>query len=571
MSLVALNDSPQNVLVLGSGGREHAIVWKLAQSPKVGHIFVAPGNGGTASFSPKVSNIAVDGPGFTGLVKFALANAVNLVIPGPEQPLVDGATDIFRRAGIPCFGPSARAAQMEGSKAFSKDFMARHAIPTAQYRNFTDYEEARAYLQSIDHDVVIKASGLAAGKGVLIPTSKEEALQALATVMVDKEFGDAGSEVVIEEFLTGQEISILAFADGYTIYQCPPAQDHKRAYDGDEGPNTGGMGCYAPAPVASPELLAQVQRTILQPTIDGLRRDGIPFVGMLFTGLMLTPDGPKVLEYNVRFGDPETEVVLPLMDSSCDLYEVMLACVEGRLDSVPLTFSPGYAATVVMASAGYPGPYPKGKVISFTPPAEDTMVFHAGTIATADDTIVTSGGRVLTVTGTGPTLPEALGLAYAGVHTVEFEGAFYRKDIGHRALTFLKEAAENPIKGLTYAAAGVSINAGNDLVDKIKAVVKSTRRPGTDSEIGGFGGVFDLKATGYKDPVLVSATDGVGTKLKLAHALGIHNTVGIDLVAMQVNDVVVQGAEPLFFLDYYACGHLDVDAAHQFIAGVARG
>ncbi|KAJ1926532.1 hypothetical protein IWQ60_003707 [Tieghemiomyces parasiticus] len=564
---------PTNVLVLGSGGREHAIAWKLAQSPKVDHIFVAPGNGGTASVSPKVTNITVEGPGFTSLIKFALAHSVSLVIPGPEQPLVEGATDLFKRAGIPCFGPSLRAAAMEGSKAFSKDFMQRHQIPTAAYRNFTDYEAACAYVRSVDHDVVIKASGLAAGKGVLMPQSQEEALAALRSVMVDREFGVAGDEVVVEELLTGQEISVLAFADGYTIYQCPPAQDHKRAYDGDQGPNTGGMGCYAPAPVASAELLDEVQRSILQPTIDGMRREGFPFVGMLFTGLMLTPQGPKVLEYNVRFGDPETEVILPLLAPTCDLYDVFTACVEGRLDSVKLEFTQASAATVVMASAGYPGAYPKGLPISLGPLGPDTLVFHAGT-QTDGDRVVTSGGRVLTVTGVGETLPLALATAYAGAQLISFEGAFYRRDIGHRAIAYLEareEAGKAAGPGLTYADAGVNIDAGNELIDRIRAEVKSTRRPGTDSELGGFGGLFDLKATGFRDPVLVSATDGVGTKLKIAHAMGIHDTVGIDLVAMQVNDVIVQGAEPLFFLDYYACGHLDVDAARAFIGGVAEG
>ncbi|KAJ1655240.1 hypothetical protein IWQ61_004975 [Dispira simplex] len=558
-----------NVLVIGSGGREHALVWKLAQSPQVAHIYVAPGNGGTANVSSKVSNINIGVSNFQGLVDFAREHDVSLVVPGPEQPLVDGITDTFKKAGIPCFGPSGKAARMEGSKAFSKDFMHRHGIPTARYRNFTDFVAAKAYVQSIDFNVVIKASGLAAGKGVLMPQSREEALQALRSVMVEREFGDAGQEVVVEEYLEGEEISILAFSDGYTVVQCPPAQDHKRAYDGDQGPNTGGMGCYAPAPVAPPALLAQIHKNILQPTVDGMRRDGYPFVGMLFTGLMLTPQGPKVLEYNVRFGDPETEVVLPLLTPECDLLAILMACVEGRLDSVQLKFSPHSAATVVLASAGYPGSYPKGKAITVGSVDDGTTVFHAGTTMGSNG-LVTSGGRVLTVTGVDTTLEHALQRAYQGVTAVHFDGAFYRKDIGHRALALLKQRSVESI-GITYADAGVNIDAGNELVDRIKSVVKSTRRPGTDSEIGGFGGVFDLKQTGYTDPVLVSATDGVGTKLKIAHATGIHHTVGIDLVAMQVNDVLVQGAEPLFFLDYYACGALDVQTAQEFITGVAAG
>ncbi|KAJ1946882.1 Bifunctional purine biosynthetic protein ade1, partial [Kickxella alabastrina] len=561
------------VLIIGSGGREHALAWALAKSGKVSKVFVAPGNGGTATASDKIENVDIghSKSDFPALVKFAQAQNVGLVIPGPEQPLVDGVTDAFKSVGIPTFGPSAKAAHIEGSKAFSKDFMKKHNIPTAAYGNFTDYEQARAFIQAASFDVVIKASGLAAGKGVLMPTTKEEALQALKSVMVDREFGSAGDEVVIEELLVGQEISVLAVSDGYTVVSFPAAQDHKRAYDGDAGPNTGGMGAYAPAPVATAQLLKAIHKTVLQPSIDGMRRDGFPFVGCLFTGFMLTADGPKVLEYNCRFGDPETEVVLPLLADSCDLAEVFLAAAEGRLDAVPLEFKDGFAATVVLASEGYPGAYPKGREISIGALAEGTQVFHAGT-QRKGDSVVTSGGRVLTVTGVSDTLQGALDRAYASVKAVKFEGGFYRSDIGFRAVEYLQKTGTNkPSGGLSYADAGVDIDAGNRLVDLIKPIVKATRRAGTDSDIGGFGGVFDLKATGYKDPVLVSATDGVGTKLKIAHEMKIHDTVGVDLVAMQVNDIIVQGAEPLFFLDYYACGHLDVEATRDFVKGVADG
>ncbi|KAJ2862643.1 Bifunctional purine biosynthetic protein ade1, partial [Coemansia asiatica] len=336
------------ILVIGSGGREHALAWALAKSSKVGKVFVAPGNGGTATAGDKIENVAIghNPSDFPALVDFAQTQEVDLVVPGPEQPLVDGVTDAFKKVGIPVFGPSAKAAYIEASKAFSKDFMKKHNIPTAAYGNFTDYEQARRFVQEASFDVVIKASGLAAGKGVLMPTSKEEALQALKSVMVDREFGSAGDEVVIEELLVGQEISVLAVSDGYTVVSFPAAQDHKRAYDGDAGPNTGGMGAYAPAPVATLQLMKSIHETVLQPSIDGMRRDGFPFVGCLFTGFMLTADGPKVLEYNCRFGDPETEVVLPLLDDSCDLAEVFLAAAEGRLDAVPLKFKDGYAATV---------------------------------------------------------------------------------------------------------------------------------------------------------------------------------------------------------------------------------
>ncbi|KAJ1829698.1 Bifunctional purine biosynthetic protein ade1 [Coemansia sp. RSA 2599] len=567
-----MSSAQLKVLVIGSGGREHALAWALAKSSKISKVFVAPGNGGTATAGDKIENVAIghSPSDFPALVDFARTQEIDLVVPGPEQPLVDGVADVFKKAGFPVFGPSGKAAYIEGSKAFSKDFMKKHSIPTAAYGNFTDYEQARQFVQEASFDVVIKASGLAAGKGVLMPTSKEEALQALKSVMVDREFGSAGDEVVIEELLVGQEISVLAVSDGYTVVSFPAAQDHKRAYDGDAGPNTGGMGAYAPAPVATPQLMKSIHETVLQPSIDGMRRDGFPFVGCLFTGFMLTADGPKVLEYNCRFGDPETEVVLPLLDDSCDLADVFLAAAEGRLDAVPLKFKDGYAATVVMASEGYPGSYPKGRAITFGSLAEGTQVFHAGT-KRADNTVVTSGGRVLTVTGVSDTLQGALDRAYASVKAVSFEGGFYRSDIGYRAIDYLKQQADGQKSGLSYADAGVDIDAGNRLVDLIKPIVKATHRAGTDSDIGGFGGVFDLKATGYTDPVLVSATDGVGTKLKIAHEMKIHDTVGIDLVAMQVNDIIVQGAEPLFFLDYYACGHLDVEATRDFVKGVADG
>ncbi|KAJ2786088.1 hypothetical protein H4R18_000120 [Coemansia javaensis] len=562
-----------SVLVVGGGGREHALAWALAKSPRVGRVYVAPGNGGTGAAGGKIENVAIghERGDFGELVRFAQAQGVGLVVPGPEQPLVDGIADAFRRVGIATFGPSARAAAIEGSKAFSKDFMARHGIPTAAYGNFTDYEQACEFVRRAEFDVVIKASGLAAGKGVVIPASKAEALAALKAVMVDREFGAAGAEVVVEERLEGEEISVLALSDGYTVAAFPAAQDHKRAHDGDRGPNTGGMGAYAPAPVATPELMAALHATVLKPSVDGMRRDGFPFVGCLFTGFMLTPAGPRVLEYNCRFGDPETEAVLPLLDDACDLAEVLLAAAEGRLDAVPLRFRPGYAATVVVASAGYPGPYPKGLPIDLgTDHVPATHVFHAGT-AREGDAVVTAGGRVLAVTGVCDTLQGALDAAYARVRAVRFDGAFSRSDIGFRALARLAAAAGAAPAGLSYADAGVDIDAGNRLVDMIKPIVKATRRAGTDSDIGGFGGVFDLKAAGYADPVLVSATDGVGTKLKIAHEMGIHDSVGVDLVAMQVNDIIVQGAEPLFFLDYYACGRLDVDAARDFVRGVADG
>lgn len=352
------------VLLVGNGGREHAIAWKLLQSPRIEHIFVVPGNGGTANIPKVTNNSAIKQEDFPALVQFAKENDVNLVIPGPEAPLVAGIVDYFEKHagnGVKCFGPSEAAARMEGSKTFSKDFMKKHNIPTAAYENFSDYQKAKDYLNTISHNVVIKASGLAAGKGVIIPQSKEEAHAALKDIMLDREFGAAGDEVVVEEFLEGDELSILTFSDGTTIKSLPPAQDHKRIGDGDTGPNTGGMGTYAPTRIAPPSVIEAVHKDILQPTIDGMKSDGFVFKGVLFTGLMMTKSGPKVLEYNVRFGDPETQSLLALMDS--DLAEAMVACAEGRLRDVEVSVSAKSAATVVVAAGGYPGSYAKGTVM----------------------------------------------------------------------------------------------------------------------------------------------------------------------------------------------------------------
>ncbi|KAF8518008.1 aminoimidazole ribonucleotide synthetase [Hysterangium stoloniferum] len=556
------------ILIIGSGGREHALAWKLAQSTIVESIYIAPGNGGS-TFGKKCSNVNISSKDFPSLIKFAQEQEVNLVVPGPEQPLVDGIEAVFRKVGIPVFGPSAPAARMEGSKAFSKEFMARHSIPTAEFRVFEKerYEEAYAYVKNSAHRLVLKASGLAGGKGVLIPETTEEALEALKQILVNDEFGSAGSEVVIEEYLEGPELSVLAFSDGYTILPLPAAQDHKRIGEGDTGLNTGGMGAYAPAPVATPEVMQRILKESLQPTICGMRREGFPFVGLLFTGFILTSTGPKVLEYNVRFGDPETEALMLLLDDKTDLAAIMLASVEHRLDSITISIRDGVAVAVIIASKGYPGSYSTGKHITFGEDISDTVVFHAGTSRSGDE-VVTAGGRVIAVAAFATTLQEALKLAYTRINAVEFEGKTYRKDIAHRALAF---AQGTKTKGLTYAAAGVSVEAGNSLVENIKPFVRSTQRPGSDGVIGGFGGVFDLKAAGYHDPILVSGTDGVGTKLRVAFEVGVHDTVGIDLVAMSVNDLIVQGAEPLYFLDYYACSKLDVPVASSVIRGIAEG
>jgi phosphoribosylamine--glycine ligase / phosphoribosylformylglycinamidine cyclo-ligase len=562
-----MNMSYIRILLVGNGGREHALAWKLGQSPLVESIIAVPGNGGTST-CPKVTNdTSVKPDDYPGLVALAQKHNVNLVVPGPEAPLVDGIEGYFKAAGIRCYGPSKLAARMEGSKTFSKDFMKKYNIPTAAYENFSNYEDAKKYLDSINHHVVLKASGLAAGKGVIIPTTKQEAQAALKEIMLDKEFGSAGDEIVIEEFLEGDELSILSFSDGYTIRSLPPAQDHKRIFDDDQGPNTGGMGCYAPTNIATKELVAEIERAVLQPTIDGMRKERFPFVGTLFTGLMITKDGPKCLEYNVRFGDPETQTLLPLMSKDTDLAEIMIACTEGWLDSISVKVDAKSSATVVVAAGGYPGAYSKGTPMTVDTPPADTNIFHAGTVI-KDTQLQTSGGRVIAAQATAENLEEAVKKAYAGVGCIKFDKMFYRKDIAHRAFRPTASTKE----ALTYASAGVNIDAGNEFVERIKKAVASTKRPGADAEIGGFGGEVDLHAAGYVNaPIMVGAIDGVGTKLMVAQALNKHDTVGIDLVAMNVNDLVVQGAEPLMFLDYYGCSKLKLENAAAFVEGVAAG
>ncbi|XP_072245833.1 trifunctional purine biosynthetic protein adenosine-3 [Leuresthes tenuis] len=555
----------ERVLVVGGGGREHVLAWKLAQSPQIQQVLVAPGNAGTASCG-KICNSEVSVSNHAILAQFCKDHHVGLVVVGPEAPLAAGIVDDLTAAGVPCFGPSAKAAQLEASKSFSKAFMERHGIPTARYGSFTNPQEACDYIRTADFPaLVVKASGLAAGKGVIVAQDQEEACRAVMDIMKDRAFGSAGETVVVEELLEGEEVSCLCFSDGASVSPMPPAQDHKRLRDGDLGPNTGGMGAYCPTPQVSQELLQQIRETVLQKTVDGMREEGTPYVGVLYAGLMLTKQGPKVLEFNCRFGDPECQVLLPLLQS--DLYEVVLNTMNGKLaSSAPVWLQDSSAVTVVMASAGYPGSYKKGAEITGLSQVQDMglQVFHAGT-ALKEGGVVSSGGRVLTVTAVRSSLEKALQAANQGVAAVGFPGAVYRRDIGHRAIAHLSQQ-----RGLTYKDSGVDIAAGNKLVDMIKPLAKTTSRSGCNAELGGFAGLFDLKAAGFVDPILVSGTDGVGTKLKIAQACGQHGGLGQDLVAMCVNDVLAQGAEPLFFLDYFSCGSLDVDVAASVVGGIAK-
>ncbi|MGK7913520.1 MAG: phosphoribosylamine--glycine ligase [Synechococcus sp.] len=421
-----------HVLVVGSGGREHALVWKLSQSTIVSRITCAPGNVGLAQVE-KCTTLPLSVTDFDGLIEFARNHDVELAVIGPEVPLVAGIADAFKAAGIKVFGPTQDGALLEGSKSWSKQLMDDAGVPTARSQTFTAAADAIDYLNQQSAPIVVKADGLAAGKGVTVAGTIQEAIDAV-TDLFSGTLGDAGSTVVIEDFLVGQEASVLAFTDGQTILPMVAAQDHKQVGEGDTGPNTGGMGAYAPTPIAPPEVMEQVLKQVLEPTLKTLCDRGITYQGVLYAGLMIAPDGqPSVVEFNCRFGDPETQVVLPLLKS--DLATVMLACAEGKLHEIDLEWHDGYAACVVMASGGYPGAYEKGKVISGLESTENTaVVFHAGTAAAESGDVVTNGGRVLGITGRGNSLQEALDSAYQAISSIQFEGAYYRSDIGFRVM-----------------------------------------------------------------------------------------------------------------------------------------
>jgi phosphoribosylamine---glycine ligase len=418
------------ILIIGGGGREHALAWKIAQSPKVTALFCAPGNPGTAQAATNIDILADD---LDGLLAFALKESINLTVVGPEQPLVLGLADRFQEKGLKVFGPSAKAAQLEGSKAFSKDLMQKYNIPTAEYAAFENADAARAYLKGKGPQVV-KADGLAAGKGVFVCANEAEAVEAIHQIMDDKIFGESGSRIIIEERLEGQEVSLLAFTDGTTVLPMEAAQDHKAVFDGDTGPNTGGMGAYSPAPIFTPELKQQVIDQIMVPAVNGMRADGIPYQGVLYAGLMITPNGPKTLEFNARFGDPETQPLMMRMQS--DIVPIMEACADGTLESCSLEWKPEASVCVVMASEGYPGSYAKGRPIRGLDQANalpGVTVFHAGTKQTGDG-IVTSGGRVLGVTALDGNVERAIEKAYQAVGKIQWQGAQFRKDIGQKAL-----------------------------------------------------------------------------------------------------------------------------------------
>jgi phosphoribosylamine--glycine ligase/phosphoribosylaminoimidazole synthetase len=418
-----------NILIIGSGGREHALAWKLAQSPRLEKLYIAPGNPGTADCG---ENVAMDIRNHAAVIRFCQEKQIDLVLVGPEVPLAEGIVDALADAGIRCFGPRKAAAQIEASKVFSKNFMARHGIPTARYATFSKLTDALKHIETVDYPLVIKASGLAAGKGVILPETLDEAKSVLVEILENGVFGEAGAEVIIEERMTGPEVSLMAFTDGKTVIPMLAAQDHKRIFDGDHGPNTGGMGAYAPAPIFTPDLLMETLKNILKPAVNGLRLEGTPFVGVLYAGLMLTPDGVRVVEFNCRFGDPETQVVLPLLET--DLIEIAEACVDGTLADTEIRWKAGAAVCVVLASKGYPGKVESGQLAGIGGLPENSICFHAGTKVNADGLLATSGGRVFGATAWAQDLPAAAKSAYDAVDEIHFDGVQYRTDIAVWAL-----------------------------------------------------------------------------------------------------------------------------------------
>lgn len=421
------------VLIIGNGGREHALAWKALQSTKVEHVFIAPGNGGTA-LETNMTNVDIAVDDIPKLVDFAQQNNISLTIIGPEAPLVLGIVDAFEEAGLRCFGPKRLAAQLEGSKAFTKDFLARHNIPTAAYQSFTEVEDAILYIKKLGAPLVVKADGLAAGKGVIIAHTKDEAIEAAQSMLTAGSFGDAGNKIVIEQFLQGEEASFIVMVDGKNILPFATSQDHKARDDGDQGPNTGGMGAYSPAPVVTPEIHDRIMSEVIKPTVQGLASEGTPYTGFLYAGIMIAPDGtPNVLEFNCRFGDPETQPILMRLQS--DLVELCNTALDGKLDSVTAQWDDRAALGVVLAAGGYPESYRKGDVIHGLPnqASGDKKVFHAGTVF-KDGNVLTNGGRVLCATALGKTVSEAQQHAYTLAEEIDWQDMFYRKDIGYRAV-----------------------------------------------------------------------------------------------------------------------------------------
>lgn len=545
-----------SILLLGSGGREHAIAERLDQSDQVASVAVAPGNAGTKRF-----NIDLDMNSNLAVVDYCVRNDVDLVVVGPEAPLVAGIADDLTLAGVACFGPSSEAAQLEGSKSFARAFAARHGIPGPVTKSFTEVDAALEWLDEYDGPVVVKADGLAAGKGVVVPESRVETERAIFSMLAEKSMGQAGNTIVLEERLVGEEISLFGVADGQTVVPLVTAQDHKRVGEGNTGLNTGGMGAFAPVPGITKETEADLARQFLTAAIDGMATDGTPYVGVLYAGIMLTEAGPRLIEYNCRFGDPEAQAILPLIES--DLALLLDSAANGRLDANPVEVADATSACIVVAADGYPVAPKPGVAIPEVEVPEHVELLHAGTCYEGDR-IVSCGGRVLNVVGTGDDLAQALDRAYLVVEALTGDGLFARSDIGWRHAPRAKTAAGS------YAAAGVSLTAGAATTERIAAAVKSTHDDRVLAGHGSFGGVFDASSLArYDNPVLVASTDGVGTKTLLAREADQWEGVGADIVNHGINDILVQGARPLFFLDTVASAELEPETVGRIVDGMA--
>ncbi|MEM8925270.1 MAG: phosphoribosylamine--glycine ligase [Actinomycetota bacterium] len=550
-----MSERQLSILVLGSGAREHAIVERLSGSDRVGQLRVAPGNAGTRPY-----NVDLDINSNLTVVDYCVGNGVDLVVVGPEAPLVAGIADDLNLAGVACFGPSGDAAQLEGSKSFARSFAARHGIPGPVSKAFTEVDAAMEWLDAFDRPVVVKADGLAAGKGVVVPDTRVETERAIFSMLADNSMGRAGDTIVLEERLMGEEISLFGIADGHSIIPLVTAQDHKRVGEGNTGLNTGGMGAFAPVPGIAREQEEAMAQQFLVAAIDGMRSEGTPYVGVLYAGIMLTAEGPRLIEYNCRFGDPEAQAILPLIES--DLAELFHSAATGSLDTAPVAVSGATSAAVVIAADGYPTEPRAGVAIPEVKVPEHVQLLHAGTCYD-DDRLVSNGGRVLSVVGTGADLAEALERAYPVVDSLIGDGLFARSDIGWRH-------APRGATGTSYADAGVSLVAGAAATDRIADAVRSTHDDRVLAGHGSFGGVFDLAEVAELDrPVMVASTDGVGTKTMLAADHGRWEGVGADIVNHGINDVLVQGAKPLFFLDTVASAQLDPEIVGRVVDGMA--
>lgn len=543
---------PLNVLIIGSGGREHALAEAVTSSQRLGRLMVAPGNAGTVDYNVDLPTDDAD-----LVVEFCRSNDVDLVIVGPEAPLVAGLADAVRAAGVACFGPGSAAARLEGSKSFARDFARRHGIPGPRCQDFTDVSAALEWYEDFGGPVVVKADGLASGKGVIVPANEVETERAVFDLLSERTMGDAGATIVMEERLEGEEISLFGVADGQRVVVLGTAQDHKRVGDGETGLNTGGMGALAPVP-GKEELEDDLARQFLQPVVDGMIADGTPYIGVIYAGIMLTESGPRLIEYNCRFGDPEAQVLLPLLAS--DALELMWAAANSRLETVDVRRRRDCtAATVVVAARGYPvSPAENVPVPAVSLPA-DVSLIHGSTTIDADGTPVSCGGRVLSVTGLGTDLSSALTMVYSVVNRMVGEQLFARSDIGWRYAP--RDA---------YAKAGVSFSTASDVNRRITKAVTSTHDGRVLAGLGSFGGVFDLTSISHlDDPLLVASTDGVGTKTLLAAEVDSWESVGADIVNHSINDVLVQGARPLFFMDTVAAASLDAEIVGRIVDGMA--